>query len=130
MDLVTFTEGIQSIRIQDVNANTVDTSTSRPFVPLGESIIKHTEKLFSQQSSNQELLLSFLVPISHQGIDPNDYDTASTTTLSALTELKQRTSTTTDPVFHRTLKLALNVLTSLEQDRQLLKSNLTALEKV
>ncbi|OZG74327.1 hypothetical protein BTA51_04765 [Hahella sp. CCB-MM4] len=130
MDLVTFTEGIQSIHVQESGASPVDTTPSKPFVPLGESVVQHTEALFTPHSTNRDILRSLLIPASHEGVDPNEYDALSSTTLAALLNMKPHSTDQKDSAFLRTLKRALDVLDSLEQDRQLLKSNLTALEKV
>ncbi|WP_020408636.1 hypothetical protein [Hahella ganghwensis] len=129
MDLITFTEGVQSIRIQE-NDRTAKETSSRAFVPRGESVIQHTEKLFIRESSNQELLRTLIIPNKVTGTDPILFDTMAVSTQATLKHLTQLAEADTDPAYLQALNRAQTVLDALNEDRRLLQSNLAALEKI
>ncbi|MDG9672078.1 hypothetical protein ONV78_30370 [Hahella sp. CR1] len=132
MDLVTFTEGVQSIRVHDndvQDASTTANAPSRPFVPRGESVVQHTEKLFLRHATSQEMLRTLIGPSGAAGVDPQDFDDVAASTQSALTALEQEAEAISDPEFRQTLQSAVAILNALYEDRQLLRSNLSALEK-
>ena len=133
MDLVTFTEGVQSIRIQHAEAPPAD-GTAKHFVPLGESVVQHTETLFSRQSTNQELLRSLIAPAANTSVDPNEFEAMAATTYATLVALERQAATLAESgeqnKHQHILQKALSVLNALNEDRRVLQNHLSALEKV
>lgn len=130
MDLVTFADGIQSIQIKKQDDTPAGNTASRPFVPMGESVVQHTETLFAARGSEKDALRALISPPHRAGIDPNEFQAAAAGTFATLTALTRENATDADPAYHRTLQQALAVLNGLQEDRQLLQSYLTSLEKV
>lgn len=144
MDLLTFTEGIQSVHLQESDVAKVHSSESKRFVPLGDSVIRHTEALFSTQHAGQNILKSLIEPTHRTSFDPSDYDMQASATYEFLVDFKHQLALQTEKktiysmnqmapkpqLTMETLQQALTVLNSLQKDRQLLRMNQVALEKV
>ncbi|WLQ16264.1 hypothetical protein O5O45_10085 [Hahella aquimaris] len=133
MDLVTFTEGVQSVRVHDTHDNPAQdagaNAPSRSFVPRGESVVQHTEKLFLRHATSQEMLRALIGSSGAAGVDPQDFDDLAASTQSTLAALEQEAEASSDPEFRQTLQSAVAILNALYEDRQWLRSNLSALEK-
>jgi len=130
MELVTFTEGVQNIRTQRDTHVQVETPSSRAFVPKGESVVQHTEKLFVGQASNEALLDTLMASENAIGMDPTEFDAMGFMVEASLTNLEKQSGTMFDVTEQQTIAAAVTVLNALIEDRMLLQTNLTALEKV
>jgi hypothetical protein len=130
MDLITFTDGIQSIQIQDSDYPSVSTKTSERFVPLGQSVVQYTDNLFVAKHSNPELLRDLIAPTAKAGVEPNEFESVAISTMAALTALSLASNAEANESYRGTVQRALDVLNALQHDRQLLQSNLAALARV
>ena len=126
MDLVTFSEGVQSIRIQEQENSTETTVPARPFVPRGEPVVRHTEALFQAYATNEESLRNFMTLPDVVPVEPWAFDDIGVATFTALT---QQIAPVNDAQWEHTLRDALAILQALADDRKTLLVNLGALEK-
>lgn len=128
MELITFSEGIQSIQTGVADKPASFSPGEASFAPMGESVVRHTDALFGAQSDTAGLL-GQIAHISRAGFSPVEFEAMADQTLSSLSNILQRASDHEDAL-KAALIAAAEVIENLNEDQRLLKQNLSALERI
>jgi hypothetical protein len=123
-----FNVGINTI--QPSGLRETSTPETKPFIPLGHSIVQHTEKLFSNKKSNIEQLAQLIKPDIDDCLDPGTFNSLTYSTMKAITQgLKaEKNHTNNEEIIE--LEAAVSVITELYHDQNMLKKYLAVLTLV
>jgi hypothetical protein len=130
MELIKFKRGIDHINYVDTVEDDTKNTVKIPFIPLGHSIVKHTDTLFLPKNSNSKKLVQLIESDDDESLDPGSFQALTYSTMKAIEALMATKDEEPDSETNEVYKQATAVIRSLSDDQNLLNDYWRALTSV